>query len=316
MNATVNVTETLARIRQNIQRVIVGKDYVIDMLLISLICSGHVLIEDMPGLGKTTLVSALASSLGCSFRRIQFTPDVLPSDITGFTMFNLKTGEQELHPGCIMNQIVLADEINRTSPKTQSALLEVMQENQVTIDGHTYPAPSPFMVLATQNPVEMAGTYPLPEAQLDRFFMRIAMGYPAHQEEIQILQGHKSRHAAVRIEPVASAEDVLTMQRLLDTIVCVPAIMEYIVNIVETTRSLGDVRMGVSPRGSIALMQAAKGCAVLAGRNYVMPDDVQRMACPVLCHRMIMRTRAGVRYQSPEAVIEAVLRTVPVPSVR
>lgn len=174
----IDAQQTLSGIRNNIRKVIIGKDNVIDLMLISMVCSGHVLIEDMPGLGKTTLAAALASSLGCSFRRIQFTPDVLPSDITGFTMFNLKTGEQELHQGSIMNQIVLADEINRTSPKTQSALLEVMQENQVTIDGHTYPAPSPFMVLATQNPVETAGTYPLPEAQLDRFFMRISMGIP------------------------------------------------------------------------------------------------------------------------------------------
>ena len=205
-------TPLLDAIRQNIRQVIVGKDRVIDHLLISLLCSGHVLIEDMPGLGKTTLVSALAASLGCSFRRIQFTPDVLPSDITGFTMFNLKTGEQELHPGSIMNQIVLADEINRTSPKTQSALLEVMQENQVTIDGKTYPAPAPFMVLATQNPVEMAGTYPLPEAQLDRFFMRISMGYPTHGEELEILHNHRPRRSAVKLQAVATAEDVLRMQ--------------------------------------------------------------------------------------------------------
>ena len=308
--------QTFNRIRQNIKQVIVGKDDVIDLLLISLVCSGHVLIEDLPGLGKTTLVSALASSLGCSFRRIQFTPDVLPSDITGFTMFNLKTGEQELHPGSIMNQIVLADEINRTSPKTQSALLEVMQENQVTIDGHTYPAPNPFMVLATQNPVELAGTYPLPEAQLDRFFMRISMGYPTHQEELDILAGHRSRHQAVKLPAVASATDVLEMQKQLDTITCAPAVREYIVSIVEATRALNDVAMGVSPRGSIALMQASRGSALLAGRPYVLPDDVQRMAFPVLCHRMIMRARTGLHRQTPASVIDAVLRTVPVPAVQ
>ncbi len=306
----------LDAIRQNIQQVIVGKDRVIDHLLVSLLCSGHVLIEDMPGLGKTTLVSALAASLGCSFRRIQFTPDVLPSDITGFTMFNLKTGEQELHLGSIMNQIVLADEINRTSPKTQSALLEVMQENQVTIDGKTYPAPAPFMVLATQNPVEMAGTYPLPEAQLDRFFMRISMGYPTHGEELDILHGHRSRQNAVKLEAVASAADVLDMQKALDDILCAPPVLDYIVSIVEATRALNDVLLGVSPRGSIALMQAAKGAALLEGRRYVLPDDVQRMAFPVLCHRLVMRTRAGMHRQTPESVIDAVLRTVPVPSAK
>lgn len=306
----------LDAIRQNIQQVIIGKDRVIDHLLISLLCSGHVLIEDMPGLGKTTLVSALAASLGCSFRRIQFTPDVLPSDITGFTMFNLKTGEQELHLGSIMNQIVLADEINRTSPKTQSALLEVMQENQVTIDGKTYPAPAPFMVLATQNPVEMAGTYPLPEAQLDRFFMRISMGYPTHGEELNILNSHRTRQNAVKLQAVASAADVLDMQKALDDILCAPPVLDYIVSIVEATRALNDVLLGVSPRGSIALMQAAKGAALLEGRRYVLPDDVQRMAFPVLCHRLVMRTRAGMNRQTPESVIDAVLRTVPVPSAR
>lgn len=306
----------LDAIRQNIQQVIIGKDRVIDHLLISLLCSGHVLIEDMPGLGKTTLVSALAASLGCSFRRIQFTPDVLPSDITGFTMFNLKTGEQELHLGSIMNQIVLADEINRTSPKTQSALLEVMQENQVTIDGKTYPAPAPFMVLATQNPVEMAGTYPLPEAQLDRFFMRISMGYPTHGEELDILHSHRTRQNAVKLQAVASAADVLDMQKALDDILCAPPVLDYIVSIVEATRALNDVLLGVSPRGSIALMQAAKGAALLEGRRYVLPDDVQRMAFPVLCHRLVMRTRAGMNRQTPESVIDAVLRTVPVPSAR
>ena len=214
-----------------------------------------------------------------------------------------------------MHQIVLADEINRTSPKTQSALLEVMQENQVTIDGQTYAAPAPFMVLATQNPVETAGTYPLPEAQLDRFFMRISMGYPAHQEEMNILAAHKGRRSAPKLEAVASAEDVLAMQQQLEGVRCAPAVLDYIVSIAEATRSLADVALGVSPRGSIALMQAAKGAAMLAGRGYVLPDDVQRMAPPVLCHRMLMRSKAGLRRQSPENVVSAVLHTIPVPTV-
>ena len=306
----------LSAIRDNMKKAIVGKDDVIDLLLIAMLCSGHVLIEDLPGLGKTTLASALASSLGCSFRRIQFTPDVLPSDITGFTMFNVKTGEQELHTGSVMHQIVLADEINRTSPKTQSALLEVMQENQVTVEGVTYPAPQPFMVLATQNPVEMAGTYSLPEAQLDRFLMCISMGYPTHEEELRILADHRPARRTEPLRPVASAQDVLAMQEELQGILCAPPVAEYIVSIAEATRGLDDVLVGVSPRGSIALMQAAKGCALLAGRNYVLPDDVQRMAYPVLCHRLVMRARAGIRRQTPQAVVRAVLQSVPVPAVR
>lgn len=306
----------LEDIRQSVKKVIVGKDDVVDLLLISLLCSGHVLIEDIPGLGKTTMVSALASSLGCSFRRIQFTPDVLPSDITGFTMFNMKTGEQELHLGSIMNQIVLADEINRSSPKTQSALLEVMQENQVTIDGTTYPAPTPFMVLATQNPVEMAGTYPLPEAQMDRFFMRISMGYPTHDEEMRIVNTHDDRQNNIQLEPVASAEDVIAMQKEVQEISISQPVVDYIVSIVAATREAEEVVMGASPRGSIALMQAARGVAMLAGRSFVLPDDVQKMAKYVLCHRMIMRNRAGLNRQTPESVIENILNSLPVPAVR
>lgn len=308
--------KTIEDIRQNVKKVMVGKDDVVDLLLIALLCSGHVLIEDIPGLGKTTMVSALASSLGCSFRRIQFTPDVLPSDITGFTMFNMKTGEQELHVGSIMNQIVLADEINRSSPKTQSALLEVMQENQVTIDGQTYPAPSPFMVLATQNPVEMAGTYPLPEAQMDRFFMRISMGYPTHDEEMRIVSGHDDCQHKVKLQPVASAQDVLDMQRELQSVSCSQPVVDYVVSIVAATREADEVLMGSSPRGSIALMQAARGAAMLAGRSFVLPDDVQKMAPHVLCHRMIMRNRAGLHRQTPESVIESILNSLPVPAVR
>lgn len=303
-------------IRSNIRTVIIGKDDTVDLLMISLLCSGHVLIEDMPGMGKTTLVSALAASLGCSFRRIQFTPDVLPSDITGFSMFNMKTGEQELHKGTIFNQIVLADEINRTSPKTQSALLEVMQENQVTIDGQTYPAPAPFMVLATQNPVEMTGTYPLPEAQMDRFLMRISMGYPSHREEMQILSRHTRENQAVKLCPVASADDVLRMQKEVEEITCSDPVLEYIVSLAEATRSFEEIEMGVSPRGSIALMEAAKGCAFLNGRKYVLPDDIQKMAIPVWAHRLVLKSRAGLRRKTPEEIIRAIIRTIPVPAVR
>jgi MoxR-like ATPase len=308
-------SELINRIRNNMKKVIIGKDNVIDLLLISLLCSGHVLIEDIPGMGKTTIVSSLAASLGCSFKRIQFTPDVLPSDITGFNMFNIKTGEQEFHRGLVMNQIILADEINRTSPKTQSALLEVMQENQVTIDGKTYPAPRPFMVLATQNPVEMTGTYPLPEAQLDRFLMCISIGYPSHDEEVQILANHRSGSSAETLSPVASAQDVLRMQQELENIRCSSEILDYIINISESTRSMQGVKIGVSPRGSIALMLAAKGCAMLEGRSFVLPDDVQRMAYPVLSHRLILQGR--LRQQTdPQSIISNILRTTRVPATR
>ncbi len=307
-------TELLDRIRNNIRKVIIGKDNVIDHLLISLLCSGHVLIEDIPGTGKTTLVSALAASLGCSFRRIQFTPDVLPSDITGFNMFNLKTGEQEFHPGSIMHQIILADEINRTSPKTQSALLEVMQENQVTVDGKTYDAPRPFMVLATQNPVDMAGTYPLPEAQLDRFIMCISIGYPSHEEEVQILTNHRTRRISETLSPVVTARDVLNMQQELETIKCSRAVMDYITAISEATRSMQGIRIGISPRGSIALMLASKACAMLDGRTFVLPDDVQRMADPVLCHRLILKDKSG--QQSSQSVIASILHSTKIPAAR
>lgn len=306
----------LSAIRENVRKAIVGKDDVIDDLLVSLLCAGHVLIEDMPGLGKTTMVSALAASLGCSFRRIQFTPDVLPSDITGYTMYNMKTGEQEVHMGSIMHQIVLADEINRSSPKTQSALLEVMQEAQVTIDGQTYAAPSPFMVLATQNPIETAGTYPLPEAQLDRFLMRLSIGYPTREEELQILATHRMQSRTKDLQAVVTAEEVLEMQRVLDSVTIAPEVMEYIVAITEATRHLPQVRLGVSPRGTIALMQASRGRAMLMGRSFVMPDDVQAVAKQVLAHRMVMKVQGGADRQTPEAVVGSVLESVPVPGVQ
>jgi len=308
--------QLISDIRNNIRKVIVGKDTAVDLLLISLICSGHVLIEDIPGVGKTTLVSALAASLGCSFHRIQFTPDVLPSDITGFNMFNIKTGEKELYPGGVMNQIVLADEINRASPKTQSALLEVMQENQVTIDGVTYPSPAPFMVLATQNPIEMSGTYRLPEAQLDRFLMCVSMGYPSEDEERAILDNHRRGRVSERLSSVASADDVLALQSSLDKIVCSPAVTDYIVQLIKATRSFDGVRVGASPRGSIALMQAAKGCALLCGRDYVLPDDVQSMAHPVLGHRLILRSRNNVDSTPTHGIIHSVLKSVNVPAAK
>ena len=306
----------LQAIKRNMQKAVVGKDAVIDRLLIALICSGHVLVEDLPGLGKTTAVSALAASLGCSFQRIQFTPDVLPSDITGFNVVRLQSGDTVFHPGSVHNQIVLADEINRASPKTQAALLEAMQERQVTVDGVTYPLPQPFMVLATQNPVEMAGTYPLPEAQLDRFLMQIHMGYPTRAEELEILRSHRSVTDRVPLEPVADAADILEMQRALPSIRVDEALMEYMVQVVETTRSTEGVALGVSPRGSIALMRASCGRAILAGRDYVLPEDIQELAPCVLAHRMVMKNRSGAPGTTAEDVVADILRSLRVPKVR
>lgn len=306
----------LQAIKRNMQKAVVGKDAVIDRLLIALICSGHVLVEDLPGLGKTTAVSALAASLGCSFQRIQFTPDVLPSDITGFNVVRLQSGDTVFHPGSVHNQIVLADEINRASPKTQAALLEAMQERQVTVDGMTYPLPQPFMVLATQNPVEMAGTYPLPEAQLDRFLMQIHMGYPTRAEELEILRSHRSVTDRVPLEPVADAADILEMQRTLPSIRVDEALMEYMVQVVETTRSTEGVALGVSPRGSIALMRASCGRAILAGRDYVLPEDIQELAPCVLAHRMVMKNRSGAPGTTAEDVVADILRSLRVPKVR
>lgn len=304
----------LRRIRENVAAVIVGKDDVTDMILCSLIAGGHVLIEDVPGLGKTTLVCALARSLALRFSRIQFTPDVLPSDVTGFTSFNLKTGERQVNFGGVMAQIVLADEINRTSPKTQSSLLEAMQEGQVTIDGATYPLPQPFMVLATQNPVEHIGTYPLPEAQLDRFLLKLSVGYPAHGQELDILRRNKGAKPLDELRPVARAEDILELREQHKRVTCAPPVMEYIVSIAEATRSNEKVALGVSPRGSLALMNAAMARAMLAGRDYTLPDDVQRMTEAVLAHRLVLNTQNQKR-ESPEAVLRAILRAVKVPGV-
>ena len=306
----------LVSIRENIENVIVGKPQVIDLVLICLVCGGHALIEDVPGLGKTTLVSALARSVDCSFQRLQFTPDVIPSDVTGFTMYDVKTGEKQFFHGAVMTNIMLADEINRTSPKTQSALLQAMQEGHITVDGNTYKLPSPFMVLATQNPVELTGTYPLPEAQLDRFLMRISMGYPDKLDEVRILEKNKSKERLIPLEPVTNAETVLKLQEQLDDITCSNAVIGYIVEIARRTREHKEVMLGVSPRGSIALMRASMGRAMLAGREYVLPDDVQAMLLPVLSHRLVLRSQAYVQNQTAETVLKGILQTTAVPAMK
>ncbi|MCL2056126.1 MAG: MoxR family ATPase [Oscillospiraceae bacterium] len=307
--------DLLEKIRGNIAGVIVGKREAIDRLLICLVCGGHALIEDVPGLGKTSLVSALASSVDCSFARIQFTPDVLPSDVTGFTMYNINTGEKQFYPGAVMSQIILADEINRTSPKTQSALLQAMQERQVTVDGVTHSLPQPFMVCATQNPVELTGTYPLPEAQLDRFLMRISMGYPEKSEEVAILQRNRTANPVTGIKPVATAEDVLELQKALGEIKCAVSVMNYIVELAAFTRRHQDVSLGASPRASIALMRASMGLAMLEGRDYVLPDDAQKMLRPVLAHRIALHSQAYIQNQTHEGILDSALRGTAVPGL-
>lgn len=307
--------EKISLIRENIERRLVGKSRAVDLMLCALLCRGHVLIEDVPGVGKTTLAQALASSIGCSFRRIQFTPDVMPSDVTGFSMLDAATGEFTFRPGVIFNQIILADEVNRTSPKTQSALLEAMQENQVTIDGISHKVPSPFMVIATQNPVEYVGTFPLPEAQLDRFFIRVSLGYPPPDEEARILDKHDRREETLPAEPVAGVEDILALQEETDKIHVSPALKRYIAEIIAKTRARKDVLLGISPRGAIYLMYAAKASAFLAGHAYATPDDVQKMALPVLEHRLLLTPEARLKSATEAQIIFEIIGNTPLPEV-
>ena len=302
-------------IQENIERVIVGKSQVIQLILIALLAGGHVLIEDVPGVGKTTLVSCLARSLNLSFKRIQFTPDILPSDITGFTMYNMKTGEMEFKPGMIMSQVILADEINRTSPKTQASLLEVMEEHQVTVDGKTYPVPQPFIVLATQNPIEYIGTFPLPEAQLDRFFIKVSIGYPTKREEMFILSRFQTQNPIKDLKPVANAQQILELQQQVRRVNVAEGIKEYIAELVAYTREHQDLTLGASPRGAIALMRASQAYAMLDGRNYVIPDDVQKMVVPVLSHRLILKPEARLKNMTPERILKSILNSAYVPVI-
>ena len=309
-----NITQVYTRIKDNIGKVIVGKEDTIDMLLVSMLCGGHVLLEDVPGTGKTMLIKSLAASVGCSFKRIQFTPDLLPSDITGINFFNMKESEFEFVPGPIFANIVLADEINRATPKTQSGLLECMEEGQTTIDGKTYRLKAPFMVIATQNPVENMGTFPLPEAQLDRFLMKGSMEYPNHIEGVDILARFDKASPLETLQPVVSEQELcLAIQELPKVYVC-RELMSYITNIVEKTRKYPKVILGVSPRGALSLMRAAKGYAAIAGRNYVIPDDVKRAAHPVLDHRIMLENSARIHKNAAYNVVEDILGTVTVPT--
>ena len=301
------------RVIENIEHVIVGKDEAVRLTLIAVMCRGHVLIEDVPGVGKTVLTKAVARSIGCTFKRIQFTPDLLPSDITGVSIFNQKTGEFEFHPGPIMSQFVLADEINRATPKTQSALLEAMEEGQITVDGATYRLPDPFIVMATQNPIEYEGTFPLPEAQLDRFLLNIALGYPAPADEVRILERQQRTHPIDTLGQILSAEDLLNIQSQVREVHVSPDIEQYIVALVTATREHQNVYLGVSPRGSLALFRTAQARALLEGRDYVIPDDVKRLLRAALSHRLIVSPAARVRGVTPAAVLDEIQALVPVP---
>ncbi len=301
-------------LQDNIGRAIVGKEEAIEFALIALLCKGHVLIEDVPGVGKTTLASALAKSLDCSFRRIQFTPDLMPSDVTGFTLVNFKTGQMEYKEGSVMSQVVLADEINRTSPKTQSALLEVMEEHQVTVDGITHPLPQPFIVLATQNPGEFVGTYPLPEAQMDRFFLRISIGYPTVEQEMDVLERYSGTVRPMEtIEPVCAAQDIIALQEMVTQVYCSPEVRAYVATLAAATRQDPALQLGASTRAAIALVHGAQACALLDGRDFILPEDVQHMLLPVFAHRLVLHPEARMKGVSAEQVLLAILKNVAVP---
>ncbi|MDP9271985.1 MAG: MoxR family ATPase [Chloroflexota bacterium] len=307
-----NVQEPAERVVANVERVIVGKHLEVRMALVALLCEGHILIEDVPGVGKTMLAKAISRSVGCTFRRIQFTPDLLPSDVTGLSIFNQKTQEFEFRPGPIMAQVVLADEINRATPKTQSALLECMEERQATIDGTTYPMPSPFLVIATQNPIEYEGTFALPEAQLDRFMLRLRMGYPKAMEEIVILDEQKRTHPIEAIGQVLGVEELRQMQSAIKEIYVDQAVAEYIVRLVTATREHPDVYLGASPRGSINLYRSAQAFAAMDGRDYVIPDDVKGLAVAVLAHRLIVKSQASLREVDPDRIVHEIIEQVPI----
>ncbi len=307
------VQDTARTIRQNIGRVIVGKEEVIDLLIVAVLCEGHVLFEDVPGIGKTTLAKALARSLGCSFQRIQFTPDLLPSDITGISFYNQKSGEFAFRPGPLLSQIVLADEINRATPRTQSALLEAMEERQISVERETLKLPRPFLVVATQNPIELEGTFPLPEAQLDRFLLRLRLNYPSKAEERLILQRFREEQPLQELASVVEVDHLLYLQKAIRKVHVTPAVENYIVEIVRATREHNAIELGASPRGTLALYRTSQAYAALHGRGYVIPDDVKRLARSVLSHRMIATSQSRMHGQVMEGIVEDILRIVTVP---
>lgn len=306
------VQEVGTLLKDNVSKVMVGKSDVIELVLVALLADGHILIEDVPGVGKTMMARAIARSLGCQFQRIQFTPDLLPSDVTGVSVYNQQQGEFQFRPGPILSQIVLADEVNRATPRTQSALLESMEERQVTVDGVTHKLPRPFLVMATQNPIEYEGTFPLPEAQLDRFLLRLRMGYPTPEEENEILLRLQNRHPIETIDQVVAAERLVEAQTVIRQVYVEESVRQYIVNIVQKTRSHPDIALGASPRGALGLFRTAQAAAALAGRDYVIPDDVKRLAVPVLAHRVVLRPEAELRGRTGDKVVAEVLAQVPI----
>ncbi len=303
-------------IRDNVQNVIVGKPEAIDLAIVALLCRGHALIEDVPGTGKTTMAKALAASLGCDFNRIQFTPDLVPGDVLGVNFFNSSKGEFEFRAGPIFSQVLLADEINRATPRTQSALLEAMQESQASIDGVTSDLPQPFFVLATLNPVEMEGTFPLPEAQLDRFILRISIGYPSMEEESAMLERFRGAGQRIEVEAIAGPDEIVQAQSVVDDVQVDETVRSYLLQVVAGTRSSTDLRLGASPRATLALQHAAQARAAMDGRGYVLPDDVKQLAAPVLSHRVVLDSSAHLRGRSAEEAIAGVLDGVPVPIER
>jgi len=307
------IAEVAERLRQNIQQVIVGKDEVINLALVAVLCEGHILLEDVPGIGKTTLARALAASLGCTFRRIQFTPDLLPSDVTGLNWFNQKDQLFEFRAGPVMSQVVLADEINRATPRTQSALLEAMQERQVTVDGVTRPLPRPFLVMATQNPVELEGTFPLPEAQVDRFLLRIVIGYPSEEEENAILERFRVQDPLPDLQSVTTPAEILDLQKVRREIRVEETVRDYIVRVSRATRKHAEIELGASPRATLALYWSSQAWAGILGRNFVLPDDVKFMAPCVLTHRLMISPQAQLRGREPQELVADIVDAVPVP---
>ncbi|WP_226037346.1 AAA family ATPase [Aquibacillus saliphilus] len=309
-----SISEIADKVKKNIQKVIVGKEETVDQLLVALIASGHVLLEDVPGTGKTLLAKSLAQSLDCSFKRIQFTPDLLPTDITGINFYNQKQGEFEFRQGPVFANILLADEINRATPRTQSSLLESMEERQTTIDGDTYRLSRPFIVIATQNPVESQGTFPLPEAQLDRFLLKVSLGYPSKTEGIEILKRFKENNPFDHIQAVVSSKDIVDAQQLYSSVHVSEDLISYLIDIVEKTRVHPEIELGVSPRGSQALLKAIQVYAVLKGREYVVPDDIKAMIKPVMGHRIVLTPTIGRKSNQVEKILDQLIEEIPVPT--
>lgn len=309
-------TGTAEAVRQAVRQVVVGKDEVVDLALVALLAEGHLLIEDVPGVGKTLLAKALARSIDCSVRRIQFTPDLLPSDVTGVSVWNQEQGDFEFRPGAVFANVVIGDEINRASPKTQSALLESMEEQQVTVDGTTYPLPPPFLVVATQNPVEMDGTYPLPEAQRDRFMVRVAMGYPRPEDELRLLSTHAGSEPLLALRPVADAESVRRAIQAVRGVHVSDALRRFVLSLTQATRTHPDLRLGASPRAGLQLVRAGRALAALHGRDHVLPDDVRVLAGPVLAHRLLPSARGRTARKDPLTVVAEITAATPVPGAR